>query len=270
VTRYAFMRHAMLIFLIVALSRCCTAGEAKPDQTPLWYRDGGEQMSWSYRSNLAVGEAVYYLSVLSDDALLIRFVDHPNENISNRIALEFGNSNNPAVIAALENAWRRFPKNAQIARKFAKAAVKNWSCEQIRTLFWSLTKSDKYDEVYFAFYREMAKCGTEADAVRLIEQLPAGSNWQRDPVIGRIRLHRSEAPDKLAFEILEAWSLEEYMKDKTWSKYLYRQELLRYLTFGRDQRYRKHFQQHTREFRTDQETYPHGLEEMIEKWMQAK
>jgi hypothetical protein len=141
----------------------------------------------------------------------------------------------------------------------------------LRTYFWGLPEdAPRNGELYRTLRREMARCGTEEDAQRLEAQLPRGADWRHDPVIARIWLHRSRFPDGLAYEILRFLDEKPAEGLDTWPAHLYRCELLRYLTFGGDPRYRTYTEDHLQRwpvFCADQETYPHELNTILKAWL---
>ena len=281
--------------LLLAAAACAAEKESSPPErvtaatdpaAPLWYRDGGERCCWSYGrpTDPAKGKALDELetkirqlkrgerwppSVCSEFRRLLLDDDR---NVARRAALSC-RYRAPLFLPELEKAHKRWPEDSQIERIFVKTAAENWPDERIRSYFWNLPPDmPKRRELYFALHREMARCGTEEDARKLEELLPEGADWRHDPVIARIRLHRSDAPDALAFEILEF--LEESPPEKLyhWAAYLYRCELLRYLTLGDDERYRPYIEENMKKerhiFWSDQETYPHGVRKMLADWLE--
>lgn len=283
--------HAPLLAGLLPLLTGCGARSSLPgaldarSKAPLWYRDGGERIGWMLHGiedpekeralkdlenrthgtkwNEPFPEAVY-------GELRVLLLD-PNEAVAGRAAFQAKSYRHAAVLPQLEQAHLRWPKNRQIERMFAKTAANCWSDEKLRTYFWNLPEdAPRNGELHSALRREMARCGTEEDAQRLEALLPQGADWRHDPVIARIRLHRSRRPDRLAYEILQFLDEKPAEGPDIWPAHLYRCELLRYLTFGDDPRYRTYIEGHLQQwpvFCTDQETYPHELNAILKAWL---
>jgi len=284
------LQAPLLAGLLALLTGCGTVPSSlgvpnARSKAPLWYRDGGERGHWTIRGardtekektlediaqrtreikwNEPFPQAVYR----ELRALLL----DPDEAVAGRAAFQAKSYRHAAVLPQLEEAFLRWPRNRQIERVFAKTAANCWSDQQLRTYFWNLPENaPRNGELYRTLRREMARCGTEEDAQRLQAQLPQEADWRHDPVIARIRLHRSHRPDGLAYEILQF--LDENPADDLhfWPAHLYRCELLRYLAFGDDQHYRKYIENHLRQmpvFCSDQETYPRQLNAIRRAWL---
>ena len=253
---------------------------------PLWYRDGGEKICWSHQSSQDKEKQrklddlerrireLYRGGVLPEGIYkeLGALILDPEEVVADRAVQLCYRYRLATLLPQLQQAHLRWPKNGQIERIFAKTAANCWSDQELRKYFWALpADTPRNGELYRTLHCEMARCGTEEDARRLQEQLPQGSDWRHDPVIARIRLHRNRWPDRLAYEILRFLDERPPEGLDTWPVHLYRCELLRYLTFGDDLHYRSyiqsHFQRTTRIFCSDQETYPHQLEDILNAWL---
>ena len=255
-------------------------------QAPLWYRDGAERLCWSYRVTEDAGTRGAFEELEAEItrrgwrstwdegvyAQVRRLLLDSDEAVAERAALLLRGCNQGALLPELEAAHRRWPRNRQIEWVFARTAANCWPDVKLRTHFWNLPPgAHEAGELRATLRREMAKCGTEVDARRLEALLPEGADWRHDPDIARIRLHRSPDPGELAFEILRFIDRHPPTGLGDWPAHLYRCELLRYLTFGHDPRYRGYIEgflsRRPRLFVSDQETYPHGLDALLKAWL---
>jgi len=146
-------------------------------------------------------------------------------------------------LEVMEESARRFGDNLEEDWVYVRTAITCWPAKKKREVFWKMP-ADSKSFLYWHLRWEFARFGTLKDADRLQAQLPKGANWRADPVIGRIRLHHSPQPDKLAWEILQNsgatpanWRVDLRLMHAYWC------ELVRYLAFGSDPKYLSYFKE---------------------------